>query len=197
MTRTILLILLLVPSWGFSQLRDSVYVKTALFEIVYSEILEQPKSVKYEVLCPVGSASRAGMDFYPCDSIKTSDDADYAKNVYDKGHMAPAADFNCTREMLKQTFTYLNCALQNQYLNRGVWRLLEEHERELAKTERVLVEIRLVFDANSEILPTGATVPTGFFKYIHLETSKKTIKYYFPNQAPQKAKFPEFEISDR
>jgi endonuclease G len=58
---------------------------------------------------------------------------DYLNNVYDRGHLAPAADFNCDLATLRKTFTYLNCALQYDELNRGVWRLLEEHERVLAK----------------------------------------------------------------
>jgi endonuclease G len=192
--KSFLFLLLLSPSLVFAQLRDSVYVKNQIFEVLYSEVLEQPKWIKYTVLCPDGSASRAGMDFYTVDSIKTSDAKDYLKNVYDKGHLAPAADFNCTKEMLKQTFSYLNCALQNQYLNRGVWRILEEYERELAKKEKVSVAIYLVFDQKSQKLPTGATVPTGFYKYIYLETSKKTIKYYFPNETPTKAKYVDYEI---
>lgn len=194
--KSFLFLLLLLPTLVFAQLRDSVYVKSPIFEVVYSEVLEQPKWIKYTVLCPEGSASRAGMDFYTVDSIKTSDANDYVKNVYDKGHLAPAADFNCTREMLKQTFSYLNCALQNQYLNRGVWRILEEYERELAKKEKVSVTIYLVFDKNSTKLPSGATVPSGFYKYIYLETSKKTIKYYFPNQSPTKPKYVDYEISN-
>jgi DNA/RNA endonuclease G (NUC1) len=48
-------------------------------------------------------------------------------------YLAPAADFNCDLATLRKTFTYLNCALQYDELNRGVWRLLEEHERVLAK----------------------------------------------------------------
>jgi endonuclease G len=192
--KSFLFVLLLLPTLVFSQLRDSVYVKSPIFEVVYSEVLEQPKWIKYTVLCPDGSASRAGMDFYTVDSIKTSDAKDYLKNVFDKGHLAPAADFNCTKEMLKQTFSYLNCALQNQYLNRGVWRILEEYERELAKKEKVSVAIYLVFDQKSQKLPTGATVPTGFYKYIYIETYKKTINYYFPNEAPTIAKYVDYEI---
>jgi endonuclease G len=114
--------------------------------------------------------------------------------VYDKGHLAPAADFNCTKELLYQTFSYLNCALQNQYLNRGVWRMLEEYERELAKTEKVTVTITLVFDKKSIKLPTGATVPVGFYKTIYLEKSKRSIKYYFPNEAPIKPKYTDYLI---
>lgn len=99
--RSILLTLFLLPTLVFAQLRDSVYVKNGIFEVVYSEVLEQPKWIKYTVLCPDGNASRAGMDFFTNDSIKTSDAADCVKNVYDKGHLAPAADFNCNKDMLK------------------------------------------------------------------------------------------------
>jgi endonuclease G len=175
--------------------RDSVFVKTQIFEVMYSEVLEEPLWVKYTVQCPNGTASRAGMDFYADKSIKTSDNADYVNNVYDKGHMAPAADFNCTKEMLYMTFSYLNCALQDQYLNRGVWRMLEVQEREWAKTETVSVTIKCVFDKYSIKLPTGATVPTGFYKIIYLEKSKKTYKYYFPNVRPTKSKYTDYLIS--
>jgi hypothetical protein len=58
-------------------------VKTPMFEIVYSEKLEQPKFIRYTVQCPNGTASRAGMDFYVCDSILTSDNKDYENNPYD------------------------------------------------------------------------------------------------------------------
>jgi endonuclease G len=192
--KRLLLLLLLLPAIVFGQLRDCVNVKTPIYEVKYSEKLEQPTWIKYTVLCPTGTASRAGMDFYTNDSIKTSNNDDYVKNLYDKGHLAPAADFNCTKEMLYQTFSYLNCALQNQYLNRGVWRMLEEYERELAKTETVTVTIDLVFSKKSIKLPTGATVPDGFYKTIRLEKSKKTYKYYFANEAPKKPKFTDYSV---
>jgi len=72
--------------------------------------------------------------------------------------------------------------------------MLEEYERELAKTEKVTVTITLVFDKKSILLPSGATVPSGFYKTIHLKKSKKTIKYYFPNEAPVKSKYTEYII---
>jgi endonuclease G len=192
--KKLLFALLLTPVLATAQLRDSVRIKTDIYEVIYSEKLESPRWVKYTVLCPNGTASRAGMDFYTNDSIKTSSNEDYVKNEWDKGHMAPAADFNCDKEMLRKTFSYLNCALQNQYLNRGVWRMLEEQEREWAKKETTTVTINLVFDKTSYTLPTGATVPNGFLKTICLEKSGKKIKFYFPNMTPTKEKYTEYEI---
>ena len=184
MKKNILILLLLLTTSLVAQLRDSVYIKTDIYECVYSEVLEQPKFVKYTVLCPDGKASRKGMDFYTDKEVKTSDNADYAQNVYDKGHMAPAADFNCSKEMLFKTFSYLNCALQHEGLNRLTWRLLEAKERELAlKSNTVTVEIRSVFNENSVKLPTGATVPIGFYKTIYV--NNEIYKYYFENKKPE------------
>ena len=192
--KNLILFLFLLPTFLFGQrkLRDSVHFKNPIFEGMYSEVLEEPLWVKYTVKCPSGTASRAGMDFYTNDSIKTSDNSDYANNIYDKGHLAPAADFNCDREMLFSTFTFLNCCLQDQYLNRGTWRLLEEHERELAKKSKVTVKIVLVFDKKSVKLPTGATVPNGFYKYITVDG--KTSKYFFKNEKPLTSDFTKFLV---
>jgi endonuclease G len=195
MKNLLLTLLLTLPLFVFSQktLRDSIYIKTNMFEIVYSEKLQQPKFIRYTVQCPNGTANRKGMDFYTCDSILTSDNKDYENNPYDKGHLAPAADFNCDRDMLFKTFTYLNCSLQQENLNRTTWRLLEVRERELAKTNKtVVVEIRCVFSKKSIVLPTGATIPDGYYKTI--KYGKKTEKYYFKNEKPLSTDFTKYLI---
>ena len=189
--KKLLLILFLLPLVAFAQ-RDSVYLKTDIFTTVYSEILQQPKWVTYTVQCPNGKAHRTGMDFYAQTGLITSDNNDYANNIYDKGHCAPAADFNCTKEMLYKTFTYANCVLQHERLNRGVWRLLESYERDLAAITTVSVEIRMVYSTTSLKLPTGATVPDGFYKIITF--GNKTEKYYFPNTSPVSSDFKTYLI---
>lgn len=191
MKKLLILLLLITPVTLLAQLRDSVYIKTSIYETVYSEVLEQPKWVRYTVLCPDGKASRKGMDFYTESSIVTSSNPDYVNNEWDKGHMAPAADFNCTTEMLKQTFSFVNCALQNESLNRGAWRLLEAYERELAKTNQVSVYIKLDFGKN--VLPTGANVPTGFYKEI--KTPKDKLCFYFKNEKPASTDFNKYKCN--
>lgn len=166
--------------------RAEVKFNNDIFSGVYSEIYQQPLWVTYTVLCPNGSASRSGMDFYLNDSICTSDDLDYIDNKYDKGHLAPAADFNCDKTTLIKTFTYLNCVLQQENLNRGVWRLLELHERDLAKKgDTISVKIVVVFSDKSNSLATGATIPDGFVKKITINGVLREC-YYFPNVAPPK-----------
>ena len=189
--RNLIFLFLLLPIGLLAQ-RDSVYVKTDIFTAVYSEVLQQPKWVTYTVQCSNGKTPRTGMDFYTVPDIITSDNADYVDNVYDKGHCAPAADFNCTKEMLYKTFSYVNCVLQNQYLNRGVWRLLEAYERDLAATTGVTVKIKMVYSNTSIKLPTGATIPDGFYKIITY--NNRVEKYYFPNTKPTSSDFKQYLV---
>jgi DNA/RNA endonuclease G (NUC1) len=104
--------------------------------------------------------------------------------------MAPAASFNCNKEILLKTFSYLNCCLQNERLNRGVWRILELHERDLASTGNVRVKIVCSF-SQQNVLPTGAWVPTGFYKFIYFN-GELMERYYFPNIAPTKKTYSEY-----
>lgn len=156
-------------------------IKTEIFEVEYSEELEQPIKLTYIVQCPMGDASRSGLDFRKVEGYHTSDNEDYKDNVWDKGHLAPAAAFNCDREMVKSTFSYLNCALQHEGLNRGPWKELERFERDLAKIyPEVSVLIIVNFDETPERVPSGAAIPTSFTKEITF--GERTIKFLFPNQ---------------
>ena len=161
------------------QLRESVIVETDIFKVEYSETLEQPLWVEYKVLCPNGDADRGGMDFYTVDDVHTSDNGDYSNNEWDKGHMAPAAAFNCDKETLKKTFSYLNSALQHESLNRGIWNRLEGFERNLANFYEVSVRIDVIFDENPQRVPGGAAIPKRFIKTI--KWGDKVVKFDFPN----------------
>ena len=191
--RNFLFLVALLPTLLFAQ-RSDVFIDGGIFQVNYSEIYQQPTKIKYHIECPNGTASRKGMDFYTVDSIITSDNADYANNVWDKGHLAPAAAFNCTREMLHRTFSYLNCTLQHQDLNRGAWRLLEAHERDLAAVGRS-VDVVIVLDfTNAQKLPTGATIPSGFWKSIYVG-GRQVECYYFPNTKPANTDYTRFKIA--
>jgi DNA/RNA endonuclease G (NUC1) len=109
-------------------------------------------------------------------TYKTSDTRDL-NNVYDRGHLAPAADFNCDLASLRKTFTYLNCALQYDELNRGVWRLLEEHERVLAKKYKVDIEVRCVFSNKSIKLKTEQLYRMDFIKLLDIIIKQKLITF--------------------
>lgn len=173
--------------------KDVVHIKNDVFEVMYSQKLEQPLTLTYRSTNRPTNVNRGSMDFYTEKDIHTSDGADYAKNIYDKGHLAPAATFSDNMENLKKTFSYLNCALQDQYMNRGEWRILEEHERIWDDVEPLTIKVELIFNNKCVILPTGATVPNFFVKHIYFEKSKKWSCYKFENKKPTK-KWTEHQI---
>lgn len=184
-----LLALLVIGVISFAQ--DTVRVKNNVFETLYSQSLEQPLWIKYRSTNLPTKVNRGTMDFYTEKGIKTSDAADYKANIYDKGHGAPAATFSDNMENLKQTFSYLNCILQDQYLNRGEWRLLEEQERVWDDKENLTVLITIHFDDPVKRIPTNAAIPSHLEKHIYFEGQKKWKCFVFLNQKP---KFKWFEL---
>lgn len=175
MKKTLWYLVVLLSTTTYSQ----KIIETDIFKVNYSEDLEQPLWVEYQVLCPNGDADRGGMDFWEPDGVHTSDDEDYKNNEWDKGHMAPAAAFNCDKETLKKTFSYLNSALQHESLNRGIWNRLEGFERNLANFYEVSVHIDVLFDENPQRVSGGAAIPKGFKKIIKWDD--KEVVFEFPN----------------
>lgn len=184
MKKSLLLTLFLVALLLSLSAQDTVRIKNHVFEVLYSQNLEQPLWIKYRSTNRQTRVNRGSMDFYTEKEIKTSDANDYAKNIYDKGHGAPAASFSDSMENLKQTFSYLNCILQNQYLNRGEWRLLEEQERKWDDTENLTVLIKVFFDDTVKRLPTNVAIPSHMQKHIYFESQKKWKCFVFLNEKP-------------
>lgn len=168
---------------------EVVHIKNNVFEVEYSQKLEEPLWLIYESTNRPTNVNRGSMDFYTEKGIKTSDGLDYKNNPWDKGHLAPAATFSDNIENLKQTFSYLNCALQHQDLNRGEWRLLEEQERNWDDKENLTIKIDLIFNEKSTILPTGATVPSFFVKHIYFQKTQNWKCFQFENKKPTKKWF--------
>ena len=183
MKKILALLLIITLSIGVNA-QDTVRVKNQVFEILYSQKLEQPVWIKYKSTNRPTNVNRGSMDFYKEPNIKTSDEDDYRSNVYDKGHGAPAATFSDNMENLKQTFSYLNSILQNQYLNRGEWRLLEEQIRKWDDAESITVIIDLIFDNPAKRVETNAAIPSVLKKHIYFEKQKKWRCFSFPNERP-------------
>ena len=133
------------------------------------------------------------MDFHSHDGIITSDNGDYVNNIWDKGHCCPFKGSNCNDQAAFESFSYVNCSLQDQYLNRGTWRLLENYERELTSAGVVRVKVVLEWGPSAFWLPTGAMVPSGFYKYIWLNGHLHGV-WYFPNKKPTTSDYMQYKI---
>lgn len=179
--RLIFILFLLVGFLSFHPLCAQQLIHRPVFDVCYSEKKQQPLWLEYEVECHAKGYSRQGLKFQKDKEFLgvTSDNADYFDNIWDKGHLAPAADFSCNYDRLKSTFNYLNCALQHEKLNNGPWKNLESYERELSKEFNVNVRVELEFDSNSLQLETGALVPSYFIKTLSYNDTVRTFR--FPN----------------
>ena len=79
-----LLLLIFVFVSFVSQAQDTVRIKKAIFEVLYSQKLEQPLWLKYRSTNLPTLVNRGSMDFYIEPGIKTSDGADYYANQWIK-----------------------------------------------------------------------------------------------------------------
>jgi len=108
---------------------------------------------------------------------------DYKHSGYDRGHLAPSADFEWSEEANEATFTMANMVPQTPELNRSAWKGLEEEVRKWACVED---EIRIVtgpiFVAKASQLFSGVNVPQSFFKVVLDETPPRKAIGFILNQ---------------
>lgn len=202
--RTILVTLCIFVNTLLSAQQDDlrlVNVKTDIYEITYSQTYQQPINIAYSVTCSSTDVtySRTGLSFKRVDSIKTSTPSDYRDNVWDKGHMVPAAAFSCKEDWLKSTFSYVNCALQHQNLNRGAWATLEQFERDLATIYGPInVKIDVEFSDQWTTNSDPARIPSKFIKTITWDSDgqTKTIMFNFPNNDTEGRTFWAFKLNN-
>ncbi len=100
--------------------------------------------------------------------------ADYVGSGFDQGHLAPAADWMTSDKLQSATFLLSNVAPQVPSCNRGVWKLLETHVRDVASSNDVTIVVTaplyLPDSAGRFTVATvgknGVWVPTHFGKAI-------------------------------
>lgn len=92
---------------------------------------------------------------------------DYSRSGYDRGHMAPAADFSGDPEAKKQTFIMTNICPQNHELNARSWNDLEQRTRLWAHAERGIFVVvgPIVTSSNPKTIGQHqVVVPDAFFR---------------------------------
>jgi len=153
-------------------------------------VIEYPKSTTTKIDTIIKKTKLT--KFIAPTGVITSDDGDY-KQPYDKGHLAPKQSFP-NEEYNDFMFSFLNCALMHRSLNRGLWKALENKEREISKSAVLKVKILVSFGKNN-VVDGGASVPDFFTKildYRKFDENNEVINvrevYTFPNDASVKGK---------
>ena len=91
---------------------------------------------------------------------------DYTNSGYDRGHMAPNADFNDTYENALMTFFIANIWPQTPNVNRVEWLRTENETRKLA-SEYLFVEVVIIVDEFSEEKVANIQVPSCFKRRVY------------------------------
>jgi len=91
---------------------------------------------------------------------------DYTGSGYDRGHMAPNADFNDTYENALSTFFIANIWPQNPNLNRVRWLRTENETRRLA-SEYSFVRVIIIVDEFSGEKVANIQVPSCFKRRVY------------------------------
>jgi len=87
------------------------------------------------------------------------------KYIYDRGHLAPEADFRFDSDGEKESMVYTNVAPQDGVLNEALWQSLEKSIRNLAKAGATIkIFTGCLYDfANGRTL-NGIPIPTHYWK---------------------------------
>lgn len=94
---------------------------------------------------------------------------DYRNSGYDRGHLAPAADFKWNAEAMQATHYMTNICPQDKELNRGAWNTVEKNCRNWARRDSAIIIIAgPVIDDNihTYIGENHVAVPNQFFKVV-------------------------------
>lgn len=143
-----------------------VVLTNIAFNVAFDTDTRCPSWVYYDIApTNVVVTNRAPHGFSTDPRVVESDNAlDYGKSGFDRGHMAPAADFNFNRKALAETYLFSNICPQLPTLNRGEWAQIEREVRTLAKEQETHVLTFPVFEPMETNLMGRVRIPCGFYK---------------------------------
>lgn len=161
------------------------------YTLSYNEEAEQPSWVAYCLTRDeaVASAAEREDNFREDRAVRTGSATldDYRSSGYDRGHMAPAADFKWSAEAMSDTFYLSNMSPQDGGLNRGLWADLEAIVRQMA------VDNEKVYVVTGPVLTDGpfrtigenrVAVPNQYYKVVldYTDPDIKAIGFVLPNE---------------
>jgi len=179
--------------------QDTVRIKHTNYETVFSKSKKYPVYVEWwvtkkKLICK--NPIKRSNNFAPDPKlVKDSDiNTDYIGSGFDRGHISPAADNQCSgQKAMDESFYFTNMAPQYPGLNRGEWKVLEEQTREWAKVQDSLF-IQSGCGGQVKKIKT-VTVPSYCWKIITFKKSNKVQAYVFPNQPNKTISFKQHKVS--
>jgi len=176
----LLLISLLFFNYSFSQNENIPQIKSEDNQIVfhknytlsYNESCEQANWVKYMVTESQLESNSRRKNNFKSDNLVITESAstsDYKGSGYDRGHLASAKSFSYSQESIDETFFMSNMSPQEPSFNRGIWKKLENYERNMAeKMDTVYVITGGILSGDLKTIGDNEVcVPEEFYKIIY------------------------------
>ena len=121
--------------------------------------------------------------------LKPDSSYEYDAFGYDRGHMAPSADFRWSQKALSESYLYSNISPQVAELNRGVWGDLEDAIRGYIyrhPSAQLYVVTGPVLRQGLPVIKKGKNklpIPEFYWKVVMDPANKKAIGFVMPNRA--------------
>jgi endonuclease G len=173
---------------------DAIVEHSAML-LSYDEASEGPEWVSH-IVYPETETDRAKRknNFRQDKKVSTlSATADYYSSLnkldddvtYDRGHMAPSADFSWWQRAMDESFYYSNMSPQQSGLNRNKWRIMEDVIRAYSTRTGNLLYVTtgpLFTGIIEDPLPDSKIdIPGAYFKVIVDPIAKTGIGFVLPN----------------
>jgi endonuclease G len=163
-------------------------IKHACMVLAYDEQHEQARWVMHVILPEVATGNVSRTNDFRMDSLVSTGTAgkdDYWHSGYDRGHLAPSADFKWSHQALSESYYYSNMSPQRPELNRQRWSQLEDLLRAYVVTYQhklIVVTGPLLHDTLKQIGPNGVSVPYFYYKVAIDPASRIGIGFIMPNK---------------
>lgn len=180
----LLILTLFISSLSYAHV-DTVRLNHQTYSTVFSKSLRYPIVVEWwvtkeRVTCtnPIPRNNKFKPD--PLLPEYTNLAKDYIKSGNDRGHMAPAADNQCSGQLaMDESFYFSNISPQYAALNRGDWKTLETTIRKLA----IELDSLHIWAGNIGVAKRigRVAVPTHCWKVIYIKKTDTWKAYIFQN----------------
>ena len=180
-----------------------VLINHKAMSLVYSEKHEQPKWVSHIITSDIRNGTQGRTNDFRIDSLVTTGtaiEADYFIKTtkpdgtfaydafgYDRGHLAPSADFRWSAQALSESYYYSNMSPMLGDFNRDSWAKLEDIFRSYIyhnpETQMYIVTGPVLKDDLPKIprAQNNVTIPKHFFKIALDLINNRAIAFLMPN----------------
>lgn len=202
MGRSFLLLLLFIQGCASPGPVTTVAIQHSQLRISYDREMKVPRYVVYELRrVDLQRKKFRRRDNFKADPYllelkveQVSGDV-YRRSGFDRGHLAPAADFSWNRRALSESFYLSNITPQRPGLNRGPWKRLEDRVRRWAcGEERLTVITGPLYAADPTLLRDELPIPESFFKIVVDETPPRKARAFVYHQNQSGSEVP---VSDQ